>query len=165
MRLKSLANIIIREYYKTKTKIMKSYRLFDEILDACAEYSNISPEDLRSRRRDRVSVDARRVAVNLFKKLRPNAVLATIGSIIKRDHSLVVYLLQNHDDLIETDDTYKDFYECMNMVFESRKDDEDKSPLEDLLEKHKELKEEYEKLRGQYLKIELKYDAIKQLTN
>jgi hypothetical protein len=144
---------------------MKSYKLLDEILDACAEYVDIPPEDLRTRRRDRISVDARRVAVNLFKKLRPHSTLSTIGSMIGRDHSLIVYLLANHDSLIETDDTYKDFYDCMYMVFENRKDVNETSPLEDLLNKHKKLKTEYENLRQEYLTMESNYKKIKQLTN
>ena len=143
------------------------YRLLDEIMVACADYCEISVADLKSSKRYRVFVDARKVAVGLFKELQPNSVSYVIGAMIKRDHSSILYLVKSHKSLVLVDNNYREFYESIKFIFSASEGKPKNQPVKtkELVNNYKKLFNRHEELKTKYSDIKEKYNKIKQLTN
>ena len=147
--------------------ITDRYSLFDEILVACAEYCDISVDDLKSSRRYRVFTDARKVAVGLFKELQPQSVSYVIGAMINKDHSSILHMAKSHNVLVLVDNNYREFYESIKFIFSSSEGKPKNQPVKtkELVNNYKKLFNRHEELKTKYSDIKEKYNKIKQLTN
>lgn len=152
---------------KSKLNRLNKDELFYRVMLACADYCEISVKNLKSKRRDRVFSDCRKVAINVFKELRPQVTTSVIGAMMNRDHTTVIYCIKAHKKLILVDNNYNDFYQHIKHIFEDDCESKHKTPIRysDILKKYKEICGKYEKLKTQYFTVQNKYDKIKQLIN
>ena len=152
---------------KSKLNRLNKEELFYRVMLACAEYCEISVEDLKGQKRDRLFADCRKVAISIFKELRPQVTTAVIGAMMNRDHSTIIYAIKAHEKLLLVDENYNDFYQRIKHIFEDDCKSKHKTPARysDILKKYKEICGKYEELKTQYFTVQNKYDKIKQLIN
>lgn len=79
----------------------------DVIVEEAARYYSLTPEDLRSQRRDKNIAMARQVSMHLMRTLT-NMSLKDIGDQFTRNHSTVISSLDKINDLLEKDPNMKD---------------------------------------------------------
>ena len=146
---------------------MIAHRMFEEILQSCCDYSEVSIDHVKSRSRTRVLTNTRAVAVNIFRIINPKISTTMIGAFINRDHSSIIYYLKNHEDLLGHDKEYKDIYNNVMMLFEDKMAGyNDKiSPFENLMYKYKTKAERLNKLEEEYSSLLSKYNQIKSFIN
>ena len=146
---------------------MIAHSMFEEVLQACCDYSNVPVDHAKSKCRTRVLTNTRAVAVNIFKIINPKISTTMIGAFVNRDHSSIIYYLKNHDALLGHDNEYKDIYNNVMMLFEDRMEGyNDKiSPFENLMHKYKTKSERLNKLEEEYSSLLSKYNQIKSFIN
>lgn len=88
------------------SKSMYGNSNLNHVFEIVANESGILEEEMEGKSRKREVVFARQLycyyAITLVKGERPTPSLATIGSIIKKDHATVIYSKRNIDNLIQT---------------------------------------------------------------
>lgn len=76
------------------------------IIRIVSDYTNITPEDLRSKVRERNIVEARQLAMFFIYKNTP-LTLKRIGMEFNRDHSTVIHSKETVEDLYDTDKVFR----------------------------------------------------------
>ena len=79
---------------------LKSIESLDSTISKIATISGCSLHELKSRKRSRVLVDTRMMLIKILKG-KNNLTLISIGKILNRDHSTILYHLQSFDDKIK----------------------------------------------------------------
>lgn len=74
------------------------------ILYTVSECWHITPEQLRSKRRDKENVIARQMYMYLHRKLFPSCTLVAIGRVVNIDHATVIYGCRQAQNYIDTND-------------------------------------------------------------
>ncbi len=83
---------------------------YDVIISWWCYYFRITIEDINSKHRKRVKVDARHGAMHMLKKNSRQTVKQIAYKFGKRDHSTVVHAVKKVDDLMETDFEFRETY-------------------------------------------------------
>lgn len=85
----------------------------EEIIGRVAFLMNISYDDILGDLRHRHVVEARHIAIFLIRETYPRMALTKLGKIFNRDHSTVIYALQNIINLCKTDKDFKKTFETV----------------------------------------------------
>ena len=101
-----IAKTILKEYAEKKNRTYT----FSQILTHVADYFDISPDDLISKRRNKELVYARNLAMYISRNLLDYP-FTLIGDKIKRDHSTVMYGIDNIEKSLKTNSAVKDDYD------------------------------------------------------
>lgn len=101
-----IAKTILKEYTEKKNRTYT----FSQILTHVADYFDISPDDLISKRRNKELVYARNLAMYISRNLLDYP-FTLIGDKIKRDHSTVMYGIDNIEKSLKTNPAVKDDYD------------------------------------------------------
>lgn len=130
---------------------------FHEIIDVICESLEISRDDFESDNRNRVLVDARRIAINILTR-EENYPISHSCRAIGKDHATGVHYRKTHDKLYETDLRYKSTYDLCVLKYKK----EEYSSFKDVLD----LTKQYKDSQCEILKLEkeiadLKYDILK----
>lgn len=102
----ALAENILKEYTDKKNRTYT----FSQILNHVADYFEISPDALISKRRTKELVYARNLAMYISRNLLDYP-FTLIGDKIKRDHSTVMYGVENIEKSLKTDTSVKNDYD------------------------------------------------------
>ena len=111
-----------------KTQITK-------ILESVCFVFDISQQDLKGKSRKRQIVDARKMFAGITLKMVDKITLSELGALIGRDHTMVIFYRNKHEDLISTSDAgYLDKYrDTMHHIVGSVIPEEfDKMSIEDI---------------------------------
>jgi len=135
---------------------------FHEIIDVICESLEVSRDDFESANRNRVLVDARRIAINILTR-EENYPISHSCKAIGKDHATGIHYRKTHDRLYDTDKRYKFSYDTCILKYKNKNYSSFKDVL-DLTNKFKEsekdvlkLKEENAKLRYDILKLQNKF--------
>lgn len=99
----ALAQTVIKEILSDNQPIPVTV---EKIIEEVAKTYSISPEDIRSKKRNAKISAARQVAVYIIREVTQMS-MAAIGDEFKRDHSTIVYSINQTRDLLETDSRLK----------------------------------------------------------
>ena len=92
-----------------KVKIYKLDPRIARIIATVSRLTDVPISKIRGATKTNEIVTARRVAMVLIHSLN-DYTLTTIGSAFKKDHATVYHALKKHQDFMDTDPGYKDFY-------------------------------------------------------
>jgi len=92
-----------------KVKIYKLDPRIARIIATISRLTDVPISKIRGKLKTNEIVTARRVAMVLIHSLN-DYTLTTIGSAFKKDHATVYHALKKHQDFIDTDPGYRDFY-------------------------------------------------------
>ena len=105
----------ISDYLNEKKKSIS----IDEIVDFVAKELNIKPADLRSKKRAKKIVEARRIAIYLSRNLT-NASMPQIAIHFgMKDHSAISHAMKKIEDLIDSDENFKVLLEELQSKIET----------------------------------------------
>jgi len=130
---------------------------FHEIIDVICESLEISRDDFQSDNRNRVLVDARRIAINILTR-EENYPISHSCRAIGRDHATGIHYRKTHDRLYETDRRYKSAYDTCILKYKNKNYTSFKDVL-DLTNKFKESEKDVLKLEKE--NADLKYTILK----
>lgn len=82
-------------FSRNKIKIVDKH----EIINAVCFALNVSKSDLIGQSRKRPIVIARHIAIGLIRKYNQESTLVSIGKLFDRDHSTVIYSVENFENL------------------------------------------------------------------
>lgn len=85
----------------------------DDIVEMVATHYGLSSDDIRGKKRDRQTAEARGVAMYLIRK-RMKITYPKIGEYFSRDHSFVIYYSQKVEQRIRSDNDFKDYIHNIN---------------------------------------------------
>ena len=79
--------------------------------------TDITPEHIRTKKRDRVSADSRVIIWTIFSRLYPNTLtLKYLGQIYNRDHSTVLYSKKKFNKLFGVDKEFTQRVNNLNLI-------------------------------------------------
>lgn len=93
----------VMNHFKGKRKKVSDKNRLALIMNACQSYYKLSDGELKSKKRDRVLVDARATYYTLARKYTRRS-LCQIGNEVNRDHSTVLHGFRLIKDLIQYDE-------------------------------------------------------------
>ena len=82
----------------------------NEVIRSVCTVMDITEEQLLSKKRNRILVDARRIVVNILRR-EEYVTTEVAGKAVNRDHSTAVHLQKTHPDIYEIDKQYKAIYD------------------------------------------------------
>ncbi len=82
----------------------------ESIIDAVCGFIKVDKEDLLSTNRDRLLVDARRIAVNILLR-EESCSVSGVGRCIKKNHATVIHYRNTHDNLYASNARYRYTYD------------------------------------------------------
>lgn len=130
---------------------------FHEIIDVICESLEISRDDFESDNRNRVLVDARRIAINILTR-EENYPISHSCRAIGKDHATGIHYRKTHDRLYESDRRYKATYDTCVIKYKKENYSSFKDVL-DLTNKFKESEKDVLKLEKE--NAELRYTILK----
>jgi len=92
---------------KEQIKEIKENINLEDIITIISKELNIKPSEIKSKRRSRNIVEARRIGIYLAKTLTPNSMGALASFFGMKDHSSVVHNVKKINELIETNEIFK----------------------------------------------------------
>ena len=92
-----------------KVKIYKLDPRIARIIATVFRLTDVPISKIRGKRKTNEIVTARRIAMVLIHSLN-DYTLTTIGSAFKKDHATVHHALKKHQDFMDTDPGYRDFF-------------------------------------------------------
>lgn len=84
-------------------------RNMDNVSEMVALYLGLSHKNMRSKRRDRQLVDARRIVYNIIKSTY-GYTLSFIGNHFKKNHATIIHSIRSHNSLMKYDKHYAEQY-------------------------------------------------------
>jgi len=98
-----------------KVKIYKLDPRIARIIATVSRLTDVPISKIRGKRKTNEIVTARRIAMVLIHSLQDadgnnDYTLTTIGSAFKKDHATVYHALKKHQDFMDTDPGYSDFF-------------------------------------------------------
>jgi hypothetical protein len=129
----------------------------DSIIQSVCDFIQINKEDLLSTKRDRLLVDARRIAVNILLREESHSV-SGVGRCIKKNHATVIHYRNSHVSIYDTNARYRHTYDMCVRKYKG----ESYSSFQDFLLMGKKVKDVEELLHSRDQEIaDLKYDILK----
>jgi chromosomal replication initiation ATPase DnaA len=80
------------------------------LYETLLEHLCMTDEDIKGRNKQRSYTEARVICSMIIKKHYPELSLSQIGAIVGKDHSTIVYHLQNGEVWLETNESFKKKY-------------------------------------------------------
>ena len=129
----------------------------DSIIQSVCDFIQINKEDLLSTKRDRLLVDARRIAVNILLREESHSV-SGVGRCIKKNHATVIHYRNTHVNIYDTNARYRHTYDMCVRKYKG----ESYSSFQDFLLMGKKVKDVEELLESRDQEIaDLKYNILK----
>ena len=130
---------------------------FHEIIDVICEYLEISRKDFESENRNRVLVDARRIAINILTR-EENYPISHSCRAIGKDHATGVHYRKTHDRLYETNRRYRATYDTCIIKYKN----ENYASFKDVIELTNKFKEsEKDVIKLEQENADLRYTILK----
>ncbi|MEA3451807.1 MAG: chromosomal replication initiator protein DnaA, partial [Bacteroidota bacterium] len=101
---------LTKKVLKNLIKEKKTDFNISQIIQIVGDYFNISVKAIKAKTRKREVVQARQLAMHFSKKYTKKS-LTTIGAEFSRDHSTVVHANKTVKNLIDTDKSFRQFYD------------------------------------------------------
>jgi len=92
---------------KDQLKEKKESVTIDEIVKIVSRELNVKPSDIKSKKRTKNVVNARRTAIYLARNLTPNSMPQIAVYFGMKDHSAVSHAMKKIDEIIENDENFK----------------------------------------------------------
>ena len=129
----------------------------ESIIQSVCDFIRVSKEDLLSTKRDRLLVDARRIAVNILLREESHSVSGA-GRCIKKNHATVIHYRNTHVSIYDTNARYRHTYDMCVRKYKG----ESYTTFKDFLGLGKKLTEAENLLKDKDAEIaKLKYDILK----
>ncbi len=106
---------LTKKVLKNIIKEKKTDFNINQIIKTIADYFNIPEKAIKAKTRKREVVQARQLAMHFAKKYTKKS-LSTIGAEFSRDHSTVVHANKTVKNLIETDKSFRQYYEDIDRL-------------------------------------------------
>ncbi len=107
----------IEDYLNEKKKSIT----IDSIVDIVAQELNVKPSDIKSKKRAKKIVEARRIAIYLARNLTPNSMPQIAVYFGMKDHSAISHAMKKIEDIIESDENLKVLIEELSNKIETLK--------------------------------------------
>jgi len=111
------AKSAIQDYLNEKKKSIS----IDSIVDFVAKELNVKPGDIRSKKRAKKIVEARRIAIYLARSLTTNSMPQIAVYFGMKDHSAISHAMRKIEDIIENDENFKVLIEELQSKIETLK--------------------------------------------
>jgi len=111
------AKSAIQDYLNEKKKSIS----IESIVDFVAKELNVKPGDLRSKKRAKKIVEARRIAIYLARSLTTNSMPQIAVYFGMKDHSAISHAMRKIEDIIENDENFKVLIEELQSKIETIK--------------------------------------------
>lgn len=99
---------------------MREFQILSEIVEAVTE---ITKDELTSKRRFRHLVEMRMICARILKESESNYTLETIGSFLNIDHATVLHYYKVHENLMKPNQGHKNYqknFELIKSLFQSK---------------------------------------------
>ncbi len=107
----------IEDYLQEKQKNIT----IDSIVDIVANELNVKPSEIKSKKRAKKIVEARRIAIYLARNLTPNSMPQIAMYFGMKDHSAISHAMKKIEDIIENDENLKVLIEELSNKIETIK--------------------------------------------
>ncbi len=107
----------IQDYLSEKKKSIS----IDTIVDYVAKELNVKPADIRSKKRAKKIVEARRIAIYLVRNLTTSSMPQIAIHFGMKDHSAISHAMKKIEDILEEDENFKVLIEEMQSKIETLK--------------------------------------------
>lgn len=107
---------------KDQLKEKKENISIDDIVEIVSKELNIKPSDIRSKKRTRNIVNARRTAVYLARNLTPNSMPQIAMYFNMKDHTAISHAMKKIHDIIENDENFKVMLEDLSNKIHTNKE-------------------------------------------
>lgn len=104
---------MINELLPDKLVLGPKYSIKDIILKCVCDHTNLSINQLRSKRKTRDYVEARQIAYHLL-KTETNLTFKSLGLVFNQDHSTVLYACKQVPRLVIGDNKFRIKFEAIN---------------------------------------------------
>jgi len=111
------AKSAIQDYLNEKKKSIS----IDSIVDFVAKELNVKPGDIRSKKRAKKIVEARRIAIYLARSLTTNSMPQIAVYFGMKDHSAISHAMRKIEEIIENDENFKVLIEELQSKIETIK--------------------------------------------
>jgi chromosomal replication initiator protein len=92
---------------KDQLKEKKENITIDEIVKIISKELNIKPSDMKSKKRTKNVVNARRIAIYLARNLTPNSMPQIAVYFGMKDHTAISHAMKKINEIIESDENFK----------------------------------------------------------
>jgi chromosomal replication initiator protein len=92
---------------KDQLKEIKENVSIDDIVNIVSRELNIKPSDIKSKKRTRVVVSARRTAIYLARNLTPNSMPQIAVYFGMKDHTAISHAMKKIHEVIQKDENFK----------------------------------------------------------
>ncbi|NLM98823.1 MAG: chromosomal replication initiator protein DnaA, partial [Campylobacteraceae bacterium] len=97
------AKNVMKEQIKEKRENIT----LEEIISVISQELNVKPSDIKSKKRQKAIVEARRIGIYLARTLTPNSMPALASFFGMKDHTAVSYNMKKINELIANDEYFK----------------------------------------------------------
>ncbi len=97
------AKNVIREQIKDKNKNIT----LEDIIQTISKELNIKPSDIKSKKRTKNIVEARRIGIYLARELTPNSMPSLASYFEMKDHTAVSHNMKKINELLDSDENFK----------------------------------------------------------
>jgi len=92
---------------KDQIKEKKESIAIDDIVKIVSKELNVKPSDIKSKKRTKSVVDARRTAIYLARNLTPNSMPQIAMYFGMKDHTAISHAMKKINEIIENDENFK----------------------------------------------------------
>ncbi|WP_331774912.1 chromosomal replication initiator protein DnaA [Sulfurospirillum sp. 1612] len=92
---------------KAQIKEKKNNITLEDIITTIAKELNIKPSDIKSKKRNKNIVEARRIGIYLARTLTPNSMPSLASYFGMKDHTAVSHNMKKINEIIETNETFR----------------------------------------------------------
>ena len=115
IKLNALSNMLNQEItldfaqnaIKDQLKEKKENITIDDIVKIISKELNIKPSDIKSKKRTKNVVNARRIAIYLARNLTPNSMPQIAVYFGMKDHTAISHAMKKINEIIESDENFK----------------------------------------------------------
>ena len=107
----------IEDYLNDKKKSIS----IDSIIEIISQELNIKPSDIKSKKRSKKIVEARRISIYLARNLTPNSMPQIAVYFGMKDHSAISHAMKKIEEIIENDENLKVLIEELSNKIETKK--------------------------------------------
>jgi len=107
----------IEDYLNEKKKSIS----IDTIIEIVAQELNVKPSDIKSKKRSKKIVEARRISIYLARNLTPNSMPQIAVYFGMKDHSAISHAMKKIEEIIESDENLKVLIEELSSKIETKK--------------------------------------------
>ncbi len=111
------AKNVIKEYIKEKNESIT----LEDIIKTISKELNVKPSDIKSKKRNKNIVEARRIGIYLARNLTPNSMRSLASYFGMRDHTAVSKNMNKIDELLDKDENFKMKVEEIKNIISTKK--------------------------------------------